>query len=180
MLTATLKPKTCAHCGTSFMPFRPMAQVCSPTCARRKVEADKKAEKAKTKARKESIKSYAEWKAEAQKAVNEYVRYRDDALPCISCGRHHEGAWHAGHFRSRGAAPQLALDPRNIHKQCAPCNLYLHGNPINYRAGLVERYGEDYVLAIESENEPLKLTIDELRQIKVIFKAKARALRKEK
>jgi len=178
MLTTTLKPKECAHCGSSFMPFRPMASVCSPVCARRKVEADKKAEKAQTKTRKEAIKTYAEWKADAQKAVNDFVRLRDSDLPCISCGRFHDGAWHAGHFRSRGAAPQLALDPRNVHRQCAPCNLYLHGNQIAYRAGLVARYGEDYVVAIESENEPLKLTIDELRQIKVIYRAKLRDLKK--
>jgi hypothetical protein len=172
------KPRHCKQCEALFTPARPLAYICSPSCAAKYVKATKAAEKQQTKARKEAIKTHAEWKADAQKAVNDYVRLRDAHLPCISCGRFHEGAWHAGHFRSRGAAPQLALDPRNVHRQCAPCNLYLHGNPIAYRAGLVERYGVEYVEAIESENEPLKLTVDELRQLKTIYRAKARDLKR--
>jgi hypothetical protein len=178
------KPPKCKHCKqrtpSEFVKIHPE---CFPLwwesyTAKQKAKRAK-ADRADTKTRKEAIKTHAEWKADAQKAVNDFVRLRDADLPCISCGRFHDGAWHAGHFRSRGAAPQLALDPRNVHRQCAPCNLYLHGNQIAYRAGLVARYGSDYVDAIESENEPLKLTIDELRQIKTIYRAKTRALRKE-
>ena len=181
------KPKTCKQCGSNFTPHRPMATVCSAICASRLVKAEKAQAKERVKlgrmmdkAKRDSLKSHSEVKAEAQTAVNAYVLLRDAGLPCISCGRMHEGAWHAGHYRSRGAAPQLALDPRNVHRQCAPCNLYLHGNQINYRLGLIARYGVDYVDAIESENEPLKLTVEELRQIKTIYRAKARELKKEK
>mgnify|MGYP003582654443 CR=1 FL=1 len=185
MLTPTLNLRTCAYCETKFQPARSMQAVCSPTCARRKVARDKqqakeraKVEKAMDTAKRNSLKSHSEVKAEAQKAVNAYVLVRDAGQPCISCGRMHEGAWHAGHYRSRGAAPQLALDPRNIHRQCAPCNLYLHGNQINYRLGLIAKYGVEYVEALESENEPLILTKEELREIKTIYRAKTRNLKK--
>lgn len=178
MLTVTLKAKTCQHCGSMFTPQRLMAQVCSPTCARRLVDAKKKAEKAQIKARKEAIKTYSEWKADAQKAVNEYVRLRDWGKPCISCQRPWDTTFQAGHFRSRGAAPQLALDPRNIAGQCVQCNLHKHGNQAAFRLGLVEREGVAHVEALESENEPLKLTVDELRQVKVIHKGLARELKR--
>lgn len=177
MLT-TVKPKTCRQCGTSFMPVRFAAKVCSPTCARRYVAETKKIEKATTKARKEAIKTYSQWKAETQKAVNEYVRYRDWGKPCISCQRPWDATFQAGHFRSRGAAPQLALDPRNIAGQCVQCNLHKHGNQAAFRLGLVEREGVAHVEALESENEPLKLSVDELRQLKVIHKGLARELKR--
>lgn len=176
----------CANpsCGTEFTKARMGQKVCSPVCASRLVKAEKaqakeraKLDRMMDKAKRESLKSHSQVKAEAQTAVNAYVLVRDAGLPCISCGRMHEGAWHAGHYRSRGAAPQLALDPRNVHRQCAPCNLYLHGNQINYRLGLIARYGADYVAALESENEPLKLTIAELRQIKTVYRAQTRALK---
>jgi hypothetical protein len=178
MLTATLKPKTCAHCETRFTPARPMQKVCSPICARRKVEADKKAEKAKTEVRKAALMTYSQRKAKTQKAVNECVRERDHGKPCISCGTPWEPTFQAGHYRSRGAAPQLALDRRNIAGQCIQCNLHLHGNPIGFRAGLVARYGISHVEAIEAENDPLKLTHEELQQIAIAGKADAKAYRK--
>lgn len=171
--------KFCAHCQTSFQPQRWGQKVCSPTCARRKVEADKKADRVQTKARKEAIKTLTEWKADAQKAVNEYVRYRDWGKPCISCQRPWDSTFQAGHFRSRGAAPQLALDPRNIAGQCVQCNLHKHGNQAAFRTGLADRDGAALVEALESENEPLKLRAEELKQLRVIFKAKARELKKE-
>jgi hypothetical protein len=173
-----VKVKACRHCEAAFTPARPMQVVCSPICAARKVKADKAAEKAQIKARKEAIKTYSEWKADAQKAVNEYVRLRDQGKPCISCQKPWDATFQAGHYRSRGAAPQLALDPRNIAGQCVQCNLHKHGNQAAFRLGLIEREGVAHVEAIESENEPLKLSVDELRQLKVIHKGLARELKR--
>lgn len=135
-------------------------------------------QKRRDRARKENLMTYSERKARAQKAVNEFIRERDYGKPCISCKAPWEQTFQAGHFRSRGAAPQLALDRRNIAGQCVRCNLHLHGNPLGFRSGLWERYGEDHVLAIESENETLKLTREELQQITIINKADAKALRR--
>jgi len=178
MLTTTLRPKTCAHCQTSFMPARTMQAVCSPTCARRKVEADKKAEKADLKRRKQDAQTVTELKAEVQKEVNAYVRARDRGLPCISCGKPWQPDFQAGHYRSRGAAGHLALDVRNIHGQCVQCNLHKHSNAVEYRIRLVERCGVALVEALEADNDPVKLDRDTLRQIKVIYRAKLRELKK--
>jgi hypothetical protein len=178
MLTAS-KTRECKTCGSTFTPWSTTQTVCGRTCAAKKVKADRKAEKAAIEARKEKLLTYSERKAKAQKAVNEYIRARDAGKPCISCRTPWEPTFQAGHYRSRGAAPQLALDRRNIAGQCVQCNLHLHGNPIGFRAGLIERHGEDHVRALESENEPLKLTHEELQQITIINKADAKALKKE-
>ena len=184
MNPAVIKPKTCACCGTSFTPQRPMARACSVPCAmtigRAKTAAKAaKVEKAKDKVTREKLKTKADWHAEAQKAVNAYVRARDAGEPCISCGRMHEGQWHAGHYRSRGSAKHLALDVRNIHRQCAPCNDHLHGNAINYRIGLIGRYGVEFVEAIECDDAPRLHTIDDLKAIRKNYADMTKQIKKE-
>ena len=172
--------KPCAVCDTPFTPQRMGQRVCSPRCAMRHVREAKQAEKAHTRARKEKLKTNGQRKAEAQRALNHWiVHVRDKDQPCISCGRYHLGLYHAGHFRSRGSAPHLALDPRNLAKQCAPCNLYLHGNLIGFRAGLIQRHGEAFVLELEADNTPRHLTGDELDAVKREYRALAREAKKE-
>lgn len=140
--------------------------------AQAKRKAVLKVEKAKDRAKREKLKTNGQRKADAQRELNRWIVHgRDADQPCISCGRHHTGINHAGHYRSRGSAPHLALDPRNVHKQCAPCNLFLHGNLIEYRAGLIRRYGLEYVEALESDQGTKHYTGTDYDAIK----AKARA-----
>lgn len=132
-----------------------------------------KADRAETRRRKEAIKTLADLKREAQTALNRWiVHVRDKDRPCISCGRFHQGAWHAGHYMSRGAAPQHALNPLNVWKQCAPCNTYLHGNQAAYRAQLVLEIGLAAVEALESDNTPRKWTREELIAIRDTYRKK--------
>jgi len=179
------KARPCKQCGQLFVPRTTLHNICSPKCAYKDLRKQKAAEKAAAKAdlaetrkRKEKAMTRSERHARAQAAVNAYVRARDADLPCISCGRHHEGQWHAGHYRSRGAAKHLALDTRNIHKQCQPCNTHLHGNQINYRLGLIERYGLAYVEALECDNARRDLTSDEIDAIWREHKAKLKEMKK--
>lgn len=174
------KPRPCPICRNSFVPAKPMQSVCSPRCAVKRVKQAKVEERAKVKTRKEKSLTLSQRRARAQTEVNAYVRLRDADLPCISCGRFHEGQWHAGHYRSRGAALHLALDPRNIHRQCAPCNTHLHGNAIGYRAGLIERYGLAFVEELEADNTPRHLTAEQIDAIRDEFKAKTKQLKKER
>lgn len=182
---AGTKLKACRVCRTKFLPPSPMAVVCCVDCAiehSRAVAAKQKAkakaaERAQDRVKREALKTRADWQREAQVALNAYVRARDKALPCISCGRHHEGQYHAGHFLSRGSHPHLALDERNIAKQCMPCNVYLSGNQLNFRRGLIARLGMPEVEALESDNTPRKYTIDDLKAIKAMYRAKLKALK---
>lgn len=173
------KPRPCKQCESSFVPARPMQAVCSPVCAARKVKADKAEERAQIRTRREKAKTNGQRKAEAQAAVNRWIVHgRDADKPCISCGRHHTGMYHAGHYRSRGSAPHLSLDPRNLAKQCAPCNLYLHGNLIEYRKGLIEREGLAFVEALEADQDPRNYSGDDYDAIKRDFTARLKDLKK--
>lgn len=171
------KPRACPVCAKPYVPVRPMQAVCGPVCAHKKVRQTKVEERAQIKTRKEKVMTRGERMARAQAAVNAYVRARDADLPCISCGRFHEGQWHAGHYRSRGAAKNLALDPRNIHKQCQPCNTHLHGNQINYRMGLIARYGLAFVEALEADNKPRHLSDEDIDAITQEYRSKLRELK---
>ena len=113
---------------------------------------------------------------EAQKAFNAFIRARDSALPCVSCGRHHSGKYDAGHYRSRGAFPELRFNELNCHKQCSPCNTQLSGNIANYRPILLERIGVDNLAFVEGPHEPKKYTCAELKEIELKYKEKLKAM----
>ncbi len=177
--------RKCDHCKTKFAPSRMSQKACSPACAialapAMRIKADKvaavKARKADA-VKREKLKSRADWAREAQSAVNAFIRMRDDALPCISCGRHHQGQYHAGHYLSRGARPELRFEELNIHKQCAPCNTHLSGNAVLFRKALIEKIGLELVEWLEGARDPRKDTIDDLKAIKAMYQQKTRELK---
>lgn len=181
----SFKRKTCKHCRKKLEPERP-GQIVHTECAAdyaialnaKKARAKAKEVRKADRVRKEKLKSRADWMKDAQKAVNAYVRARDANEPCISCGRYHQGEWHAGHYLSRGAHPELALDPRNIAKQCQPCNVHLSGNQINFRKGLIARHGVEFVEWLDGAHEPKKYTIQDLLQIRDKYRHKLKEMKK--
>ena len=182
----TFRRTTCPHCRGKLEPGQRIHPACIDGYAEAQAEKAKRAdakaarmaakvERASIKARKEAIKTLADLKREAQTALNRWiVHVRDKDRPCISCGRFHQGAWHAGHYMSRGAAPQHALNPLNVWKQCAPCNTYLHGNQAAYRAQLVLEIGLAAVEALERDNTPRKWTREELTALRDEYRRKTK------
>lgn len=183
--------KRCKVCRQPFEPRPQRALVCSEDCAgafavSKRLKEERRAEKAAqalerkdTKARKERLKSRSELAREAQQAFNQWVRLRDADKPCISCGRHHEGQYHAGHYLSVGARPELRYEPFNVWKQCSPCNTHLSGNAVLFRQALVREIGLERVEWLEGPHPAKKYTADELRAIKTEYAAKARELKRE-
>lgn len=181
------KPKKCHNpaCCESFVPFRTGQNVCSPRCGlAMKAVNQEKARKAldelgrkELRAAKERVKPKGQYMREAQMAINAWVRLRDAALPCVSCGRHHDGQYHAGHYRTVGSNPALRFEPLNIHKQCAPCNNHKSGDIVNYRIELVKRIGAELVEWLEGPHEPKRYTIEDLKAITAEYRAKTRELR---
>ncbi|WP_312803926.1 recombination protein NinG [Atlantibacter hermannii] len=111
----------------------------------KRVKAEKKAEmegRKRAAERRQAVKPLSHFRNQAQQAFNDFIRYRDRHLPCISCGRHHDGQYHAGHFRTTGANPELRFNEDNCHKQCAPCNNHLSGNLTAYRPALITKIGQ--------------------------------------
>jgi hypothetical protein len=182
------KPKSCQVCKASFVPAYNLlrARVCTPACAillgnHKKAKAAKVAQvkdNRETKAKLDKHKSLAKWAAEAQVPFNLFIRLRDAAEPCISCGRHHQGQYHAGHYLSIGARPELRFEELNVHKQCAPCNNYLSGNAVLFRKALLEKHGSEIVDWLEGHHATKHYSVDDLRQIKADYMAKANALKK--
>ncbi|WP_321354584.1 recombination protein NinG [Pseudomonas extremaustralis] len=182
------KPKTCKNpaCRASFVPQRLGQAVCSPKCglaikdvnqakARKSLDQVGRAE---IRVRKEKLKSRADHARDTQKAFNEWVRLRDADLPCVSCGRHHDGQYHAGHYRTVAANPEIRFEPLNVHKQCAPCNNHKSGDIVNYRIELVKRIGAEAVEWLEGPHEAKKYTIEELKAMTAEYRAKTRELKR--
>lgn len=82
-----------------------------------------------------------------QDVFNAYIRARDKDKGCISCGG---PVQEAGHYFSQGHHSALRFNEMNTNAQCTKCNCFLSGNLIHYRQGLVNRYGEEKVLLLES------------------------------
>jgi hypothetical protein len=187
MIERALKPKKCRQCGVVFTPIRSMQKVCSPGCAvalaekekARKLAQSKREERKSIREALEKSKTRGTHLRELQSAFNAWIRERDAGRPCISCGRYHDGLWHAGHYRSVGSAPELRFEPLNVHRQCAPCNLYLSGNLTAYRANLVLKIGLEKVEWLEGKHEPVKLTLPQIEQMKIYYRAEVRRMRKE-
>ncbi len=190
-LSATLKPKKCKArgCGVAFTPRNPMQCVCGPSCAHlftrdKKEQAETKARQASRRAdraKRESLKTRSDWIKDAQREFNRYVRLRDAGRLCICCDKDLGdgdvgGAFDCGHFRSVGSAPHLRFDERNAHAQRKQCNRYGGGRAVDYRKGLVARYGIEYVEALEADQSPKHYTIPDLIAIRDKYKAMTKQL----
>lgn len=178
--------KKCRICKAKFEPFNSLQVACSPACALKigKKQAAKKADD-KTKEQrkwvreqKQKLKGRSEHLKEAQQAFNAYIRERDRHRPCISCGTWSAGQFHAGHYRTTKAAPELRFEELNCHKQCAQCNNFDSGNIVEYRISLIQRIGQEAVDWLEGPHEPKKYTIDDLKAIKAKYRAMKRELEK--
>jgi hypothetical protein len=186
MTLRTTKPNRCKHCRER-MPEDKARHVLHEECKdpwiskqlAKQAAAREKKDRAEFKARKEKAKTWTDHHADAQKAVNAMVRARDVGKPCISCQTPWEPTFQAGHYRSRGAAKNLALDPKNIHGQCVQCNLHKHSNALDYRLGLIGRYGVAFVEAIEADNTARHNSIDDLKAIRADALATTKQLKKE-
>ena len=159
----------------------PAGTFCSMDHALEFAKQPKNQEKAATKrhaAKKQKLRDEDRgyWLKKAQAAFNAYIRARDAGRPCISCGRHHEGQYHAGHYRTVGANPELRFEEANCHKQCSVCNNHLSGNLINYRIGLIGKIGQESVDWLEGPHEPKKYLIEDLKAIEKTYKEKIKNL----
>lgn len=178
--------KLCKVCKTEFHPMQPMARVCSPACAislavSQRGKAEKVAqvkERKADKAKREKLKSKADYAKDAQTAVNKYVRLRDSHLGCVSCDKPASwgGQWHASHFRSVGAASSVRFHLWNIHKSCSVCNNWKSGNLSEYEPRLREKIGSEKVDWLRTQNQLSAYSIEYLLRLKIIFKKRAKRL----
>lgn len=90
----------------------------------------------------------------AQDAFNKFIRERDKDKGCISCGGQVQ---QAGHYYAAGHYTALRFNEVNTNGQCIRCNCFLGSNAINYRKGLIQRYGEQIVKELENSADLRKV-----------------------
>ena len=153
--------------------------------AKQKIAKEKKAKQEIAKERKdgyEKLKTISQYEADAKKSFQHFIRLRDKDLACISCNNSKTKDWAGGHFFSAGMYSGLMFDERNCHKQCNTyCNKMLSGNLLEYRKGLIKRYGLNFVEELESvsdERRNHKYTKNELVAKKLQYDIKIRELQK--
>ena len=176
-----VKKRKCKECRAEFTPYSSLITWCSPNCgymvsqkALKRTEAKKeKKERALHREKKKAVKRRSEWLADLQIEVNKYIRLRDKDEPCCTCGKTDEGVqYHAGHYLSRGAFPDLRFELTNNHKQCATCNTYKGGERDIYQQFIIEKYGKEHDEWLRcKENHPmLKDTLPHWQDIEAEIK----------
>jgi hypothetical protein len=131
--------------------------------------------------RKEDVKPIGYWRDKAQHAFNAFIRERDRDLGCVSCDKPADwnGQWHASHWKSVGARPDLRFNPDNCQKACSQCNLWLSGNPIPFKDELVRRIGVERVEWLECLHEPKRYRREDYQAIEAEYKAKLKELKQQ-
>lgn len=198
-----IRCKQCAkYSGENSVVKTPIGSFCCYACAiefanekqAKAAEAKRRrrqvSDRAVLKARKNGLKTRSELIKEAQKEFNAFIRTRDADQACISCGSDgmaevpvFGGVWDAGHYLSVGSHPELRFNEDNCHKQCKRCNAgagkYARSNRTvsqEYRVNLIKKIGIERVEALEGPQKAAKLTMDDLRNIKITYAKKKKEL----
>jgi len=199
------KPKKCKVCPSMFTPSRIGQKVCGPMCAltfARSVRAKDERreavrERAATKSKLKQLEPRKYWLAKARVAIQAFRRLEELARGsgCMSCGRSQKevagtdawkpgGLWDGGHFLSKGARPELALEPLNIWLQCKSCNggsskYARKGYTVNasFEANLRAQEGDALVDWLKGPHELNHYSIEQLQALEREFSAKAKELK---
>ncbi len=119
------------------------------------------------------------WLKKVEEICNRYIRLRDKDLPCISCGDSQPMQWHAGHFKTVKAHPELRFEPLNIHKQCSQCNKWESGNLAQYRPNLLLKIGQEKFAWLNGPHFAKHYTIPDLMELDTHFRELVRQLEKQ-
>lgn len=176
-----MKAFKCCVCKTDYFKSKTTQKVCSTKCAIElaKEKNNKIIKKIKAKEKKEGLeklKTKSDYLKDVQKVFNQYIRLRDKNKRCISCNCIIKGVGHASHYFSVGGHPNLRFNEDNVHLSCIECNVYLHGNIVEYSIRLPERIGvEKYDKLRDLRNLKKHYSIPELIALKEYYKNKIKS-----
>lgn len=167
-----LKYGLCSSCYPNFLLTDERGKIImqkAMSFGKQKVIKEKKSiESEKTKKMRENVKTLSQYEAEAKRSFQKWIRLRDAGKNCISCDKPND-LMDGGHFKKAEIYSGVIFHEMNAHSQCRKCNRYLNGNELNYRLGLIKRYGEEYANFIEdlaNSTRIKKYTKQELIDIK--------------
>lgn len=164
----------CKNCKDKFEPIRFLHKYClKEECIRAFVAETKEKQWQQTKTRmKADLETVQDVVKAAQIVFNKYIRERDKAQPCISCGSQPKKE-NAGHFWNANNHWNVRFDEDNVHLQCERCNSFLSGNLIEYRANLISKIGQERFEQLEAKARVTrKFTKDELKELIKKYKKK--------
>ena len=123
----------------------------------------------KNRVKRVKLPSFKSLKARAWSLFSEFIRKRDSIngmVACCSCSKlipYKESQ--AGHFIP-GRMFSVLFHERLTHGQCAPCNIWKHGNLYQYGKFMLARYGKEEVEKMEQEaKKVVKFTRSDLEAI---------------
>jgi hypothetical protein len=116
--------------------------------------------KIKNKVREMNIR-HPKHKANLQGEINKLARLIDAKFDykCIDCGGEMDAQPNGSHFHNIGSHNSLRYNLHNVHRSRSDCNKHFGGRKDGYKAGLVSRYGQEYLDAVEG----LKLRYPEIK-----------------
>lgn len=157
-----IKFKVCKVCAKEYKPYNSLQVVCSPLCAlnfNSKKEIQKRIKEIK-----KNLLTHKDYLKILQMIFNKYIRLRDKDKPCISCDKEVKNG-HASHYFAVGNYPHLRFNEHNVHLSCVECNVFKHGNLLEYEERLSNRIGvfNKYLLYKDRHNTN-KLSIPELEE----------------
>ena len=103
---------------------------------------------------------------------SKFIRLRDadwrGYVKCISCSttRLWNDGIDAGHFYSVGSDLALKYNEINCNGQCRSCNSFKSGNLLEYRRGMIAKYGEKVLKDLEVSHY-IKTTHKKLNQMEI-------------
>ena len=106
-------------------------------------------------------------KAQAWTLLSQIIRWsaadKNGWVRCVTCGKlDRVENMQAGHFIPAGRGNAVKWDRRNIHPQCPQCNIFKHGNLIEYYPWMLARYGHKIIDDLRGLSaKPLKLSISD-------------------
>ncbi|MEI7195040.1 recombination protein NinG [Pectobacterium versatile] len=187
--------RRCKICREWFHPRFPNEQWCCPEHGaqygimlreKEKLKAEQRRrkktqqERRSLKIRKQALQPLRYFHSKAQQAFNEFIRTRDAGCSCISCERNTGAKMNAGHYRTVKASPETRYDETNCHLQCEHCNSHLSGNIGEYKPRLIQKIGQAAFDRLMGPHELRKWTREELEELAANYRAKTRALIKQR
>ena len=168
----------CKNCKEKFEPIKFLQKYClKDECLRVFVADVKEKTWKKTKAKaKLDLMTLSDYLKLTQQIFNKYIRLRDKHELCISCQKPPKKQ-NAGHYFSSGGHSNVRFDEDNVHLQCEHCNTFLSGNLLNYQIEIEKRIGAKKLIELQAKAQVVKKwSIDELKEIMVIYKKKIKEI----